>query len=72
MEHKIKVVYTIIEPDKTNKLQKSLFRRIGTAFTNSDDSLNIMLDALPVNGKLHVRDLEPKREEGRDDKQEVA
>ena len=54
---KMKAVFTIIEGDK---LEKPLFRRIGTGFVNRDASLNVFLDALPVTGKLHIRDAEPK------------
>ena len=50
---KIKAVFTIIEADN---LTKPLFRRIGTGFVNRDGSINVTLDALPVNGKLHIRD----------------
>jgi len=57
MEAKMKAVFTIVESDK---LEKPLFRRIGTGFVNRDGSLNIFLDALPVNGKLHIRDSEPR------------
>ena len=60
METKIKAVYTIIESDK---LDKPLFRRIGTGFVNRDGSLNIILDALPVSGRLHVRDPELRRDD---------
>ena len=60
MDTKLKAVYTIIEGEK---LDKPLFRRIGTAFVNRDASLNIILDALPVSGRLHVRDIEPRRDE---------
>ncbi|MCK5691164.1 hypothetical protein KAI87_17905 [Myxococcota bacterium] len=59
MQTKIKAVYTIIEDEK---LEKPIFRRIGTAFVNRDDSLNLVLDALPVSGRLHVRNIEPKPE----------
>lgn len=56
---KRKVVYTIIE----NGEGKSFWRLIGAAFVNRDDSLTVLLDALPVNGRLHIR--EPsEREEG--------
>lgn len=61
-----KEVFTIIEDDN---LERPIFRRIGTAFVNRDDSLNVLLDALPVSGKLHVRDPLPPREE---DGKEVA
>ncbi len=53
----LKAVFTIIEAEK---LEKPIFRRIGTAFVNRDGSYNCILDALPVSGKLHIRDAEPK------------
>ena len=55
----LKAIFTIVESDK---LEKPLFRRIGTGFVNRDDSLNVFLDALPVNGKLHIRDVQPAKE----------
>jgi hypothetical protein len=30
---------------------------VGTAFPNSDGSFNLFLDALPVNGRLHIREV---------------
>ena len=42
---KMKAVFTIVESDK---LEKPLFRRIGTGFVNRDGSLNLFLDALPI------------------------
>ena len=59
--HKMKAVFTIVEDEK---LERPLFRRIGTCFVNRDDSLNVFLDALPVNGKLHIRDVETKGHAG--------
>ena len=56
---KMKAVFTIIEGEH---LQKAIFRRIGTGFVNRDQSLNIFLDAFPVSGKLHIRDMETKRD----------
>ena len=44
-ESKHKAVYVIVE---NNRLQKPLFRRIGTAFVNKDQSLNVVLEALPM------------------------
>lgn len=29
--------------------------RIGVAFENRDGSLNVLLDALPLTGRLHIR-----------------
>lgn len=34
----------------------STWVRAGSAFVNKDGSLNILLDVLPLDGKLHVRD----------------
>ena len=58
METKLLAVYTIVEGEK---LDRPLFRRIGTGFVNRDASLSIVLDALPVSGRLHVRDLDTGR-----------
>lgn len=71
---KMKAVFTIIEGEN---LTKPIFRRIGTGFVNRDGSLNIFLDALPMNGKLHIRDAIPYTKGGKekpkspDDKKEV-
>ncbi len=46
------IAYTIVE---TNGDAKDFWQRVGSAWTNSDGSINIMLNALPVNGKLHIR-----------------
>jgi len=46
------VVYTIINAGDEGK---SFWQRIGCAWKNSDGSLNLVLNALPVNGKLHIR-----------------
>lgn len=61
-EKKPKGVYVIIENER---LEKPLWKRVGTAFINRDESLNILLDALPLNGKLHVRELK-ERDDGQD------
>ena len=37
------------------------WQRLGTAWTKKDESINIVLNALPLNGKLHLR--EPKASE---------
>lgn len=47
-----KAVYTIIERSGGRKH----WLRIGTAFVNRDGSLNVVLDAVPITGKLHIRD----------------
>lgn len=54
----MKYVYTIIERDG---LEKSQWIKLGIAFVNKDQSLNLKLDALPMNGTLHIRDRPPKK-----------
>ena len=46
-------VFTIAERDG-----KSYWIRIGAAFTNRDGSETVLLDALPVNGRLQIRERE--------------
>ncbi len=35
---------------------KSVWTKIGVAFVNKDQSLNVRLDAFPMDGKLHIRE----------------
>jgi hypothetical protein len=60
MARPYKEVYTII-PAATRE-EKDRWVRIGVAFENNDGSINVFLDALPVNGKLQIRDPKPKEE----------
>lgn len=55
MSISFKIVYIITE----NK-GKSFWNRVGVAFVNRDGSLNVKLDALPIDGKLHIRDYVPR------------
>jgi hypothetical protein len=50
------VVYTIVERPGD---KKTFWVRIGAAFRNHDGSLNAYLDAVPVNGKMHIREPRP-------------
>lgn len=54
---KMKGVWTIIEDASRDR---SYWVRTGTGFENRDGSYNLYLDALPTNGKLHMRDIEPR------------
>lgn len=38
---------------------KSYWSRIGVAFRNSDASVNVKLECLPVNGEIHLRVYQP-------------
>ncbi len=55
-------MYTIRPPSREGG--KSFWVRIGSAWKNRDNSLNIKLDALPINGELQVR--KPRPREDRD------
>ena len=56
---KCKVVYTVRESGEGKKFWCS----IGRAFDNKDGSLNVVLDALPIDGKLHIREPREKDED---------
>ena len=53
-------VYTIVE--KPNS-QKGIWLEIGVGSENRDGSLSAKLDALPVNGTLHIREYEPRKQD---------
>lgn len=55
---KMKAVYTVVEKPGN----KSVWVRIGWANENHDGSFNLNLDALPVNGRLQVRDWESRED----------
>jgi hypothetical protein len=49
----LKTVYTIIDRGAG---KSSIWVRVGSGYTNRDGSLNLKLDAIPVNGSLQVRE----------------
>ena len=55
---KMKDVYTI-RPGRGGE-DKNRWVRIGIGFVNGDQSINVKLDATPVNGELHIRDYRPR------------
>lgn len=60
MAEKLNVYYI-----KNNKdTGKSYFTKIGADFVNKDNSLNVVLDVLSIDGKLHIRKPKPKTESG--------
>jgi hypothetical protein len=67
MPVKMKDVYAITERGEG---AKALWSRIGVAFVNKDDSLNVILDAFPLSGKINIRDRDPSY--GSKPKQEEA
>lgn len=56
----LKDVYMITE--RENSPDKAFWTRVGVGFVNRDNSINIILDALPVNGRLHLRDRRKSKE----------
>ena len=50
-----KVVYTIVERGRGRRV----WLRVGVAFVNRDQSLNVRLDAIPISGQLHIREAPP-------------
>lgn len=59
----VKDVFTISEKgSETADGSKERWTKIGIGFVNRDESLNIILDANPVNGRLHIRDRRPPRQ----------
>lgn len=57
-------VYTIIERPDGQGGERKYWLRLGAAFINRDGSLNVKLDALPVNGTLHIREDRDDGEQG--------
>ena len=58
MEEKgLKLVYAVVQRPHA----RTRWIRVGTGWANRDGSLNLLLDAIPVGGRLQVRDLVPAR-----------
>jgi len=62
----IKDVFSIQEKEGE---EKNHWSRIGVAFVNRDNSLNVVLDALPLSGRLHIRDRKPPEKRRENEKQ---
>lgn len=62
MTTKLKDVFMIMDRKDDEKF-KTPWPRIGVAFVNKDDSLNVILDAVPMTGKIHIRDCKFKQKE---------
>lgn len=48
-------VSTPVERVGANGEVRTWWTELGTAWTNRDGSINVVLDGTPVNGKLHLR-----------------
>lgn len=59
----LKDVYTISEGAQSSESEgKNRWTKVGIGFVNRDNSINVILDAIPCNGRLHIRDRQPKEE----------
>jgi hypothetical protein len=56
---KMKIVYVI-----SQRNNKSYWNRVGVAFVNSDGSINVKLEAMPVSGELQIRDYSARDDAG--------
>lgn len=61
MPVKMKDVFVI--PPEREGVEKTSWPKVGVAFVNRDESLNVILDAVPVTGKIHIRDRRPGRKD---------
>lgn len=65
----MKAVWTMVErTPQGGGAAKTYWTRVGVGFVNRDGSLNLRLDAIPINGVLQVREWEPleRRQDGAD------
>ncbi len=53
-----KMVYTVVERTQAGGVTKSYWTKVGVGFVNRDGSINLQLDAIPISGKLQVREWE--------------
>ena len=53
---KMQAVYTVVPKSDG----KDVWLRIGAAFPNRDGSLSVLLDAIPTNGRLQIREYAPR------------
>lgn len=59
----LKDVYSISDRDSTSNGDKERWTRIGIGFVNRDNSINVVLDAIPINGRFHIRDRQTQKKE---------
>jgi len=56
-QSKMKIAYVI-----TQRKDRNFWNRVGVAFVNSDGSINVKLEAVPVSGEIQIRDYQPREE----------
>ena len=58
-----KIAYAIVERKGGGK---PIWLNVGRAYNNRDGSINLVLDAMPTNGRLQLRDYEPRPNNNRE------
>jgi hypothetical protein len=51
----MKDVFAVPEREE-NSSEKGRWTKVGIAFVNRDASINVILDAVPLNGRIQIRD----------------
>ena len=51
----MKDVFTMPDRDE-NTPEKGRWTKVGVGFVNRDGSINVLLDAVPLNGRIQIRD----------------
>lgn len=46
----------------TNRNGRSFWNRCGVAFVNSDGSINVRLEVIPISGEIQLREYTPREE----------
>jgi hypothetical protein len=68
-----KKMFKVLTPVLNEKTKKTHWTKLGIGFTNNDNSINLFLDALPVNGRMQLRDWdEEDRREGQGDRNSAS
>jgi hypothetical protein len=57
--------YQVFSVKERSEGERAVWVRAGAAFVNRDGSLNVYLDVLPLDGKLHVREALDKKDEAK-------
>ena len=58
--------FKVISPIK-DKHDKTHWTRVGSAFLNTDDSINVYLDAFPKSFQLQIREMDEEDRQRRDE-----
>jgi len=53
---RFRAVYAVVQKPEG----KDIWLRVGSAFENRDGSTTVLLDAVPIGGKLQIRDYQPR------------